>query len=196
MQCLHDSGSSAPASSLNLSPACLLSCSVELGSSFLPLPTHLHLPFTQETKPETKERGTDPLPVCLPSQQVRRHPGSNQEKMILEKYIGKSLGFGVRLSGLASLPQQGASSFYFSELRFLHLKNGDSKSSLARWSRRLHGWWARSRASSISTSDREVLRTRSHTTGVLLLFSCPRGSRSPPQGLLSAHRPGCPHPSG
>lgn len=60
MQCLHNSGPSAPASSLRLNPACLPSCSVELGSAFLPLPTHLHLPFTQETKPETKERGAGP----------------------------------------------------------------------------------------------------------------------------------------
>lgn len=54
-----------------------------------------------------KERGAEPLPVCPPRQQVRRRPGPNQGKTILEKYMGKGLGLGVRLSGLVSLPNKG-----------------------------------------------------------------------------------------
>lgn len=82
-------------------------CPAALWNCF-PAPPHPPPPAIHSGN-QTRDKGKRcrPLPVCPPRQQVRRRPGPHQEKTILEKSMGKGLGFVVRLSGLASLPNKG-----------------------------------------------------------------------------------------
>ena len=126
--CGEDIGSSVPASLLGLSPAIYaqLPCGAQVCFP-IPTPTCCSL-----RKPNQRQRtgARTTCPSVHPASWRRRNLRHDQGETIL-RCIFKSLGLRVRLS-LSHCPT-GTRSFNLSEPQFLHLSNGDSKSSFAGW---------------------------------------------------------------
>lgn len=133
-----------------------------------PPQSHHHLPFTRETKPETKDRGKD---CCLAVPTLAREGGAYH--LTKERWFwndaSASLGFGVSISGFKSLPNMVQVPSTSPRLSFFICQMGITRAALQGRAEGCIRQWICLSACSISTRGRRRFNTWSHTARVLLL---------------------------